>query len=223
MTRLRSFGFFLLTLLVPIFLIMSAIRVLLLPYLYVDFEYNRPGFPPDTYGFTTQDRLKWSKVSFDYLLNDQPLSWLANQKLADGQPLFIERELSHMLDVKNLIQLMFVVWWVLLAVLALAGLLSWRFAVLRQYWMALSNGGILTVGLIVAILVFVAVSFNTLFTDFHRLFFSGDTWLFEFSDHLIRLFPMTFWQDAFIWMGVFSTTFGLLAGYLGRQFQKSAH
>jgi integral membrane protein (TIGR01906 family) len=125
-----------------------------------------------------------------------------------------------MLDVKNLIQVMFSAWWILLAVLVLAGLLSWKFGALRQYWSALSTGGWITVGLIAAILIFVAISFNSLFTDFHRIFFSGDTWLFEFSDNLIRLFPMTFWQDAFIWTGVFTTIFGLLFGYLGRQFRR---
>lgn len=220
MTRLRSAGFLLITLVIPIFLIMTAIRVLLIPYIYVDVEYNRPGFPPDTYGFTLQDRLKWSKISIDYLLNDQPIGWLANQKLADGSPLYNERELGHMVDVKNLIQLMFPIWWALLALLVLIGMLSWRFKGLRYYWKALSNGGWLTVALIVAVLIFVVTSFDALFTNFHLLFFSGDTWLFQFSDNLIRLFPVPFWQDAFIWVGVLSTVFALLLGYFGRILSK---
>ncbi len=220
MSRVRSLAFSLVAIIIPFFLIMTAIRILLIPYLFVEFEYRTPNFPPDGYGFTTQERLQWSKVSFDYLLNDQGIEWLAKFKVADGSPLFIDRELSHMVDVKNLIQAMFTAWWIILAGLILAGLAAWRTSALRDFVIAISTGGWLTDGLIVAILVFVVIAFDSLFTDFHRLFFSGDTWLFEFSDHLIRLFPIRFWQDAFIWMGVFTFVFGFLAGYLGRQIAK---
>ena len=220
MKRLASTGMLLVTIAIPFFLLMTSIRILLIPYLYLDFEYHTPGFPPDTYGFTLQDRLKWSKISMDYLLNDQDISWLANQKLPDGSPLYIERELSHMLDVKILIQSMFVAWWILLAALIIVGLISWRLKGFKRYLKALSSGGWLTIGLILVILIFVLISFNSLFTDFHRIFFSGDSWLFLFSDTLIRLFPMKFWQDAFIWMGIFTIVFAFLIGYFGNLFAK---
>jgi integral membrane protein (TIGR01906 family) len=220
MNRFRPLGFGLLALVLPFFIIMTAVRILLIPYLFVELEYRAPGFPADSYGFTMEDRLQWSKVSFDYLLNDQPLSWLANQKLADGTPLYIEREYSHMLDVKKVIQSMFTAWWILLFGLAGAGLMCWRFHEIGAYWRALSAGGWLTVGIILAVLVFVAVSFDSLFTEFHRLFFTGDSWLFLYSDHLIRLFPMRFWQDAFIWMGALSLSLGVLAGFGGRRLGK---
>lgn len=217
MKTLAGFGKGLVILLLPFFLIMTSIRILLIPYLYVEYEYHTPNFPPDVYGFTLQDRLQWSKVSFDYLLNDQPLSWLANQKLPDGSPLYVDRELSHMLDVKNLIQLMFTVWWIFLTAILGIGLLLWRAGRIKDYWQALSSGGWLTIGLIAAVLILVVISFNSLFTDFHRLFFSGDSWLFLFSDTLIRLFPMKFWQDAFLWMGGFTLVFAFLFGYFGRR------
>jgi len=217
MKRLSSFGLLLITLAVPFFLIMSSIRILLIPYVFVDFEYRLPDFPPDTYGFSQADRLKWSKISMDYLLNDQGISWLANQTLPAGTPLYTERELGHMLDVKNLIQSMFTVWWILLAFLALAGLLTWRVKATTRYQRSVSNGGWLTIILMAVILGFVALSFNWLFTEFHRLFFSGDSWLFLYSDTLIRLFPIRFWQDAFIYMGTLSVVFALLCGYFGRR------
>ncbi len=87
MKRLAGLGMLLVTIAVPFFLLMTSIRILMIPYLYLDFEYHTPGFPPDSYGFSLQDRLQWSKISMDYLLNDQGISWLANQKLADGSPL----------------------------------------------------------------------------------------------------------------------------------------
>ncbi len=220
MKVLGAVGRVLITLVVPFFLIMSSIRILLIPYLYLNVEYNLPGFPADTYGFSQADRLKWGKISFDYLLNDQPISWLADRQLPDGTPLYNDRELGHMRDVKTLIQSMFVAWWILLGVLVGTGLIAWLVKGFRRYLRALSNGGWLTIILVVTILVFVALNFNWLFTEFHRLFFTGDSWLFLFSDTLIRLFPIQFWQDAFIAMGGATLLFALLIGLLGRRLSR---
>jgi uncharacterized membrane protein len=41
-------------------------------------------------------------------------------------------------------------------------------------------------------------AFGILFVGFHRIFFEGDTWLFLYTDTLIRLFPVRFWQQAFL-------------------------
>ena len=56
-----------------------------------------------------------------------------------------------------------------------------------------------TVGLIV--LVGIAINPNVFwnfFAGFHSLFFEGDSWIFRYSDTLIRLFPIRFWQDTFL-------------------------
>jgi integral membrane protein (TIGR01906 family) len=39
------------------------------------------------------------------------------------------------------------------------------------------------------------VNWSKFFVAFHGLFFEGDSWLFDYSDTLIRLFPMPFWID----------------------------
>ena len=67
------------------------------------------------------------------------------------------------------------------------------------------------------ILGMVAVSFNALFTAFHRLFFQGNTWLFLYSDTLIRLFPIPFWRDAFILVGFFTILGAVLLILLGNK------
>jgi integral membrane protein (TIGR01906 family) len=59
------------------------------------------------------------------------------------------------------------------------------------------------------------INFDSLFTEFHRIFFEGDTWLFQTSDTLIRLFPLPLWQDAFIFIGVFSSIMALVLGIAG--------
>ncbi len=211
----------LITILIPLFLIMTSIRLLLFP-VYTILEYQRPGFPVDTYGFTLQDRLKWSRVSLDYLTNGAGIEFLADQKLDEKTPLYNERELSHMLDVKNLVQLMLILWPTIGIVIMSLGVMAMRGGWIHEFWLAVSRGGWAAVWFILAVLVAVLVSFNALFTGFHRIFFSGDTWLFLYSDTLIRLFPMPFWQDAFTLMGAMVLLGGFFLGFFGkRQASKS--
>ncbi len=218
LTKLLSW---LITLFIPYLLMMTAIRLLISPF-FLQFEYNRPGFPADTYGFTREDRLKWGGISVEYLLNDADISFLGDERLEDGSPLYIDRELSHMLDVKILIQKTLRIFYTILAVTLGLGLWAWREKWAEDYWRGISRGGWLTTGLILSILLFVLISFSELFTAFHRIFFTGDTWIFLYSDTLIRLFPLQFWQDAFILMGVFSLTGALILGYFGQKFARKA-
>lgn len=216
MNTFRKTLLFLVVLLIPVFLLMTSIRLLLFP-LYAELEYQRPGFPVDTYGFTLQDRLKWSRVSLDYLVNSEGIEFLAKQRLDANTSLYNERELSHMLDVKNLVQAMLIAWPLIGIAILGVGLISMKGGWLALFWQAVGRGGLAAVGLIVAILIAVLVSFNELFTGFHKIFFTGDTWLFLFSDSLIRLFPMPFWQDAFIVMGILVLLGGIGLGIVGNR------
>lgn len=206
----------LLSLSLPFFLIITAVRLLATP-LFPQVEYRMPGFPEDLYGFSQADRLYWAPFAIEYLTNDQPISFLGDLHFSDGTPLYNERELSHMVDVKNLVQAAFTAWWIMLVFMSLMGGWAWRGKWLPEYWHAYSRGGWITVGLIVAILIGVVTAFDALFTGFHRIFFTGDTWLFYYSDTLIRLFPMRFWQDAFTAMGIFTGGAGLALGWFLRK------
>ncbi|MEO8357973.1 MAG: TIGR01906 family membrane protein [Chloroflexota bacterium] len=214
----------LVTILVPLALIGLAIRVLLSPVFYKT-EYNMPYFPADEYGFTREDRLKWAPYAIDYLVNNADISYLGDLKFEDGTPLYDERQLSHMDDVKRVTQGALRVWYVSLALLAALGAWAWygRFASAPQWWQAyllgLMRGGWLMVGLAVTIglivLVGMAVSpnvFDVFFAAFHSLFFEGDSWLFLYSDTLIRLFPIRFWQDAFLLAAVVALGGGVALG-----------
>ncbi len=217
--NLRSIGLALISLSVPFFLMMTSIRLLITP-LYPQVEYRMPYFPPDRYGFTLEQRLKWSKVSIDYLLNSAGIEFLAGQRLEDGTPLYNERELSHMQDVKTLIQQMITAWTILAGLYVVLLALAWRRMWLGELLRAFGRGGAWTLGLVAFILAAVAVSFTSLFTVFHRIFFTGDTWIFLYSDSLIRLFPIPFWRDAFILMGALTILGAALLIWLGRSAAK---
>lgn len=215
MNRLYAILGWVLSIAIPLFLIMTGVRLLLYP-LYLDYQYNRPGFPADPYGFSVDDRLHWGKLSLEYLLIDTDISFLADLEFEDGSPIFNQRELIHMYDVQVLVQDMLIAWRLVGFGLLALGIWAWRSGWLRTFWGGVSRGGFITVALLLAILLLVMVSFNAIFTAFHRIFFEDNTWTFLHSDTLIRLFPLPLWQDAFIFMGVFSLVGGLVLGYLGR-------
>ena len=194
--------------LIPIALIGLGLRLLLSP-LFLQIEYNMPYFPPDEFGFTKEDRLKWAPLALDYLINNEDISFLGNLEFDDGSPLYNERELSHMDDVKLVTQGALRVWYVSLAILLLLGIWAWFGGWWQSYLLGLMRGGWLMIGLAVTVALIVVIGivvnpnvFWSFFAGFHSLFFEGDSWLFLMSDTLIRLFPIRFWQDGFLWAAV---------------------
>jgi integral membrane protein (TIGR01906 family) len=206
--KMSSFLSWLVTILVPFALIGLGIRILLTP-LFLQIEYNMPYFPPDEYGFTKADRLKWAPYALEYLVNDADVSYLGGLKFDDGAPLYGERELSHMDDVKRVTKGALNAWYVSLVLLAALGAWARFGGWMQTYRQGLRRGGWLMVGLAVAIglIVVVGIAVNpnvfwNFFAGFHSLFFEGNSWLFLYSDTLIRLFPLRFWMDAFLFAAV---------------------
>lgn len=229
-TRLSGVLSWVITLLVPIVLVLTAVRLLMTP-LYVDIEYNTPAFPEDRYGFTKQDRLYYSKIAIDYLLNDEDISFLGDLRFPEGQQVpaescrfmddcslvYNDRELQHMEDVKNVVKAALWVLYGSLIVLVLLAIWAWLGNWVRDYRRGLSRGGWLTVILIGMTVVFVLIAFGILFVAFHQVFFESGTWRFFFSDTLIRLFPERFWRDTFLWIGLLAGGAGLALGFFLRE------
>ena len=206
----------LVTILVPLVLIGLAIRVLLSPVFY-RLEYSMPYFPPDEYGFSKEYRLKWAPYAVNYLVNAADTSYLGDLQFEDGSPLYNERELRHMDDVKRITQGALRVWYGALVLILALGVWAWFGGWWQEYLLGLKRGGWLIVGLAVSIglivLIGIAVNpnvFNSFFVAFHSLFFEGDSWLFLYSDTLIRLFPLRFWQDAFLWAAAIALGGGIV-------------
>ena len=199
------------TIVVPLIFILTAVRLLLTP-AFPMIEYRFPWFPADDYGFSMDDRLKWAEPSINYLVSDEDIGYLEDLKFEDGSPIYDERELSHMMDVKILVTLAIKVWMVSVVIAVVAGLLLMLFKANVDLVKGFSRGGWFSIGLVGTLLLMVVINFNELFNQFHYLFFQGDTWLFYSTDTLIRLFPLRFWSDAFIFVGVFTLIGGLMLG-----------
>jgi integral membrane protein (TIGR01906 family) len=208
------------TLLVPVVLVLASVRLLLTP-VFLTFEYSTPNFPPDTYGFTKQDRLYWSAFALDYLINQEGISFLGDLRFADGSSVFNQRELEHMIDVKIVLQRALLVWYLSLGAMFLLGIWAWRGGWLFIFLRGLSRGGFVTSLLVFVIVVFVLASFGIFFVAFHQVFFESGTWVFNYSYTLIRLFPERFWKDIFIYVGVLTLVGGLILGFILRNKPKN--
>jgi integral membrane protein (TIGR01906 family) len=184
--------------------------------LFLQIEYNAPGFPDDPYGFTRQDRLKWANIALDYLRNPEGISFLGDLRFDDGTVVYNERELQHMVDVKQAIRGTMLAWYSSLGLLAITGLWAWRAGWGHDYFRAISRGGWLTVFVLISILILVLFAFGYFFVAFHNVFFQTGTWTFEYSDTLIRLFPERFWRDGFLFIGALSIAGALALAYGAR-------
>ena len=209
-----------LALFIPYILLMSGIRLVMTP-AFPAIEYQRSGFPEDKFGFTVQERTKWSEYAVRYLTNDKDISYLGNLQDMTGKKLFTPDELSHMVDVKEVVRNASMVLYVF-GGMSIA-ILVW-FVVMGQWdslRRSLNTGGWITIGLLGALLVFLAVSFDKLFEYFHRLFFQDGTWTFSQSSTLIRLFPFEFWRDAFVLVIGFALIIGIVLVLVTRKRSKT--
>lgn len=177
----------------PLMLLLSNLYVLATP-AYVRYEYSKPTFPPaDIY--EPQERQSLAEASVYYLRSNEGIEYLQDLQ-SQGQPVYNTRELKHMQDVKVVMTVAFRVQ-ELCALLVLATLaLAWHAGQWPLALRAVYQGCRGFVTALVAVGCLAYVSFDSFFTAFHRVFFSGDSWLFAYTDTLIQLFPVPFWMDA---------------------------
>jgi len=133
--------------------------------------------------------------------------------------LFNQQEITHLKDVKGLIQLDYgVLLGTLIYVLAYAGVcLFWR---RRRYWRELAwglvGGGGITLGLMLALGLGALFNFEQLFWQFHVISFSNEFWLLDPTrDYLKMLFPDGFFYDAVLFCTLGIAGLAIILGGVG--------
>jgi integral membrane protein (TIGR01906 family) len=111
--------------------------------------------------------------------------------------------------------------WVAGAVsLAALAILAARPASRSRAGRALLGGGLFTVCLLLAFGLLMLLGWSFFFDSFHRTLFEDGTWTFYWSDTLIRLFPLRFWQDvaaAVLGLVALGAAMLAIAGWLWRR------
>ena len=134
----------------------------------------------------------------DYFNSDE--EYISVTVIKDGEPfpLFNEREVGHLKDVKGLFRMdYYVLLGTLVYALGYAGVrLFWR-RDRRQLAQGAAWGGGLTLALMIFLGLEALFNFEQFFLQFHLISFANDLWLLDpAKDYLIMLFPSGFWFDA---------------------------
>ncbi|MCB0037664.1 MAG: DUF1461 domain-containing protein, partial [Anaerolineales bacterium] len=194
---------------------------------YPAWEYQR--IPPDTYGWTPETRLALAQATLDYMQRPEPaeevIYILEDLRLPEDetQPLYNEREIEHMLDVKRLTDGIRRLWWIT-TVIVVGGLI---FLLAREQtrlvgYQAIYGGGITTVIILAGIALFIGVGWSFFFVFFHELLFPPGTWTFYYTDSLIRLFPERFWFDIGVILSLTPLVLGIITAAVGYFLKRTA-
>jgi integral membrane protein (TIGR01906 family) len=171
-----------------------VIAIAILPFLtpaWVSFEQGRAQAAEWT-GFSDAEL----SVATNAILHDLVLGPPDFAVEVRGSPVLVERERSHMRDVRGVFAGFFLI--AALAAVGLAVLVAGarRMGHPERAWSAIATG---MRGLIVAVVVVgvvAAVAFDQLFELFHTLFFPAGSFTFDpRTDRLVQLFPFTFWEE----------------------------
>ena len=202
----------------PFFLGLGLIRAII-AWDYPAFEY--PRIAPDQFGFSDEERLELAQGTLVYLQRPEPATEVIGlleelQLPGTDRPLYNEREIGHMIDVKNVADGMKRVAYAAGAIVlvGLAVLLVPRAT--RHYgWRTLYFAGLATVVALAVIALAILIAWPIFFTQFHELLFPPETWTFAYSDSLIRLFPEQFWFDIGVLVSVGTLALGVIVALVG--------
>ena len=180
---------------VPAILVVNGFRVLATD-TFVEWELGRDGFPPDLYGFDTEQRTALAKLGLRSIEpGSEGVVLLERATLPNGSPAFGERELTHMQDVRTLFGAALRAQLVALIVIVALGLLLLRTRLRTAVPAGLLAGSLATLAIAVLAVPVILLGFDGFFVRFHEIFFSGDSWEFSNADTLIRIYPEQFWVD----------------------------
>ena len=204
-----------LILLIPILIITTAVGILATDG-FLAFEYGKSSFPPDPYGFSQRERYELASYNVHYVRGHLADNALSTQML-NGVPIYNPRELSHMLDVQAVFRAILSTGQVAFILLVLIGFILWQNGEKRALGAAIRSGGLLTSGFILFIGLLAIFAWQFWFEAFHLLFFKPGSWLFSYTDTLIRLFPVEFWFDATLTISLLSLLGGLFMAAIGQR------
>lgn len=198
----------LITLLLPYVLVISSLYIFMTPQ-FIQWQYAQPDFPPADL-FTPAQREYNAIETVLYTRGERTEAQLR------ALGVYNEREIKHLVDVYKVSSPLLFLNPIFIFMIALAFILLWRKKETRtRAGKGLFYGGILTFVLVTLVGLFAVFAFDRFFVAFHRVFFEGDTWLFNLSDSLIQFYPVLFWMKAVYGIALFILFGALLVTGLG--------
>jgi len=157
----------------------SIILIISLVILIVSLSYHLTAFRSSLYPLEQQQNIRDYLVGFDELTTEMSVA-----------------EANHLHDVKRVMQGTFIFsFFVLLVVISCTAYLRKNKELLLKNY---KKAGIATIITIISLGIIGALSFNLLFTLFHKVFFPQGNWIFATDSVLITLFPQSFFIARFV-------------------------
>lgn len=188
---------------IPLALITSTIRLAISEPAVYDYSVKRYDAHEAT-GVPEPELLRTNDEIHRYLTGDYrgPLSISVTYKDGTTGSLFNARETAHMADVRDLVRAMFTVQIAAVAAILVLAVIMLAMWPPRALAAAVMYGSILTVAFLGLMGVLVASGFDAAWSQFHVIAFANDLWRLDpDTDHLIQMFPESFWQQATIAIG----------------------
>lgn len=149
-------------------------------------------------GMSMEDLDKTTSMLLDYLNDRRDDLDLQVEKWGEAELVFNEREISHMVDVKNLYATAAKVMYISLALALIIMAYLFKKDGKAQFFISAVKGykTSLTVAIILCVIFGAAftVGFNSFWTLFHEIVFTNDLWLLDpRTSTMINMYPLPFW------------------------------
>lgn len=202
---------------VPLFLITTNVRQVTNDRAFYERGFARWDVARRT-GLTPAQLRDVAQAFIDYFAGASTALDLRVELAAAERPLFNQRELAHMQDVRHLMDLVRLLQLLSGGTIALVTLVGLAFA--REGLRELGRLGLLGAGATAVVLLLLGslslLDFSEVFLRFHMLSFSNDLWILDPGrDYLLMLFPEGFWFDATMRIAGLTAIEALAIGALG--------
>lgn len=199
----------------PILLLLTNLYLFTSP-LWLHYEYRKSFSPPIyRYKYNYSQRLELAKRTLYYIRSNKDVDFLRNLKIR-GFPVYSEREITHLVEIKSLVQKLFNIHFIALIISLFSLSILWLNKQSRQKVpLYVLRGCLFLLAVIIVFFFAIFFNWNTLLHSFHQIFFTQGTYSFSFSFTIIQLFPPRFWFDTtLLWLLLTLTETLIIAGLM---------
>ena len=166
-----------------------------------DREYKKLNISQST-GMSHQELLNTTKELLNYIKDKREDLNISAKVHGQERQVFNQREIDHMVDVKNLFALGFRLRWISFGVFGLlVAFLAWYKGKKALRLLGISYLTVLAILgiLFITLLILISIDFTAVWNGFHYIAFSNDLWILNpKTDILIQMVPEPFFYDTVI-------------------------
>ncbi len=190
-------------LIVPVALVTTTVRVAISEQAIYDYSVRQYDAERVS-GIPESELIRANGEIHHYLVSEDPglLATQVTNSNGETERLFSAKETVHMTDVRNLVQTMFTV-----QLLAVALTLTLAAVIVSLWSVRVLAAGMLYAAALIAVVlgiggVLAVTGFDAAWSQFHVIAFANDLWQLDpDTDHLIQMYPERFWQEVTLWIG----------------------